>query len=175
MRQDPAFAGIGEGGEEFGRIAGPVLGGCFGEGFFAASAVLEEEAVEFLEFVALLSGESGAAQADHIESGQGIVPGGHAIGRDVPGDGGIARHHGEVADPDELMERGGATNEGLIADHNMSGEEGVVGEDVTMAEAHIVGEMSTSHEEVVVPKSGVAARFRGAIDGDVFAERVSRA
>ena len=54
----------------------------------------------------------------------------------------------------------------------MTGEEDVIGHDDTMTKKAVVAQVAPGHEKIVVPHHGVRIFEGGAVDRDMFADRV---
>lgn len=128
--------------------------------------------MEFLDLPAVLKGESGAAEADGIDSGDAVVSDADQKGRDVLTESGGALDHAVVSDPNELMENGSAAEEATIPDGDMSAHQAIVGQNIAVAEKDVVTEMDSSHEEVIVPNCG-GFGLGAAVDGDKLADVIS--
>jgi hypothetical protein len=77
-----------------------------------------------------------------------------------------------LADVAELMGRGQAGNNGVVAHLAVTAECCVVGKDAVVSDLAIVGDMCVAEEQIVVADTG-GDFFRGAaVDGGVFAEGV---
>ena len=96
-----------------------------------------------------------------------------AIGRDVASHAGIALHHCEVADVDELVNPGPSAQEDAAAQSAVAGHHDVIGNDVVIANLDIVTEVGDGHEEVAIADDGVSVLHRAAVHGDVLSKGVT--
>src|SRR5690349_11153882 len=99
----------------------------------------------------LLARESTPLQPDQVESGQmrRIIPH-HAEGNDIIHHAGAAADEGVLADANELVEPGPATDDDIVANLDMAGAHHVVREDHVIADFVVVADMRIGKEEAAV-------------------------
>ena len=129
--------------------------------------------VGLFDVLPFCNGETSTSQSNDVEAGEEIDLVDDAVGRDVAGHAGVALHHGEVANVNELVDGGSASKEDAVAQFAMPGHHDVVRDDVVIADLDIVTEMGNGHEKIVISNDGVAP-FPGApVDGDMLAEAIA--
>ncbi len=83
-----------------------------------------------------------------------------------------AADHRHLADAAELMHRRQPAHHGMVLHLHVAGQRGDVGHDDAIAERAIVRHVAVGQDGVVRADEGGLAVAGGAVDGDVFAERV---
>lgn len=66
------------------------------------------------------------------------------------------------------MKDGATTNEGAVADLNVTGEQGGIGDDVVGSQSDVVTEVAANHEKIVGSQTGAAVWFAASMNRDVF-------
>ena len=84
----------------------------------------------------------------------------------------IPLHHGQATDHDKLVKDRAPAEKCAVGHLNMTGEEDVIGHDDTMTEKAVVAQVAPGHEKIVVAYHGVRIFQCGAVDRDMFADRI---
>ena len=85
---------------------------------------------------------------------------------------GQSADHGQRADATELVHPRAAGEIRPIADGDVAGQHDVIRDDHLVADAAVVGDVGVDHQQAVVADGRLRIGGKGAMDGDVFADRV---
>src|SRR5580658_2614504 len=120
----------------------------------------------------LIAFRAAAPQPDDVQSNQICDLTEHIAERDdVAGRARKSRHHGTLADADELMHRGVTAEKTVITNVDVATEHHVVGEDYGIAHIAIVANVASNHQQTMFADASYSAAVFGAgIDGHAFAQ-----
>ena len=124
------------------------------------------------EFKAFFAGETGAAEADGVESANGVIPRRDRERRQIFRHSRASLHKGEGADPNELMHEASAGNKNRVANGHVAREQGAVGKDDAIPNNRIMPDMGPGHKQVARTDRRWFAGVVGTVDGDVFAKNI---
>ena len=118
-------------------------------------------------------GVTAAAEPHHIEPHDTATL---AIHQHVRGDilhhACVSTHHGETADPTELMNGHGTRDEGPVLHLHVSTKHGAIGENTVVSHHDIVAKMPTRHHVVVGTNKRLRPRLEGPVNRDMLAKDI---
>jgi len=129
--------------------------------------------VDLLDFRSFLNGEATASEPNDIEAGEEIDLVDNAIRWDVAGHPGVALHHREIADGDELVDRSASAQKDAVAQFTMTRDHHVVRDDVVVPNLDVVSQVGDGHEEIAISDDGVTAFLGAPVDRDMLPKSVS--
>jgi hypothetical protein len=80
---------------------------------------------------------------------------------------------GMPPDPAELMGSGKSTDNGIVLDHDVSGQGGIVRKNRVVSDLAIMGHVAVGQKEIIIPDRGLFIFPGATIDGNEFAELVA--
>jgi hypothetical protein len=132
----------------------------------------EEQAVELLQLDSFLRVESGATQANDIETANAAITARQGVGRDVFADGTTALHEGKGANADELMDETVTGDKSAVTNDHMATQQSAIDQDDVVAKMGIMADVTTGHQQIMRADNGMSIGLGRAMDGNMFAENV---
>src|SRR5262249_34009702 len=137
------------------------VGGDPVEGEALGAALLGEDAERLAERGDRLGGDAGAAEPDHVQAGDAVVPLLEDERGDVLGRRAEPAEHRQPADPDALLHRRVPREDAPVVERDVPGDERPIDQGAAVADPAVVAEVAADHEQAAVADPGLAVALDG--------------